>query len=393
MEFTLSEEQRGLQAGARDFAEGVLRPRARSFDEAGSIPADVLRQTAELGFFGVLTPAEYGGAALDPLSYCLVIEELARGCASTAITVSVTNSVVAAPIARHGSPGQKERLLPLLARGEWLGSFCLTEAHAGSDASAIRTRAIRTPRGWRLDGAKAWVTNAGWARLFLVFAVTDPPAGGRGLTAFLVESGTPGLRVGPAERKMGLRASSTAPLYLDGCEIPPQARLGEEGRGLPLALETLDAARIGVAAQAVGIAQAALDEALSYARSRTAFGQPISGFGALRAMLADMALDVEAARLLTLRAASLKAAGAAFARQASMAKLFASEAANRVAARAVQIHGAAGYSAESTVERLYRDARVTTIYEGTSEIQRLLIARHLLGRASRAPEAAAQVGA
>jgi alkylation response protein AidB-like acyl-CoA dehydrogenase len=383
MDFALTPEQTIVRAGVRELAENTLRPRAGEFEQAGGLPRDVLEALAGMGLFGMLVPEEYGGTALDPVSYCLVIEELARGCASTAITVSVSNSVVAAPIAAHGSLDHRQRFLPRLARGEWLGSFCLTEPHAGSDVAALRTRATRTPGGYRLDGAKAWVTNAGWARLFLVVATTDPAARGRGLTTFLVEAEARGLRVGPPERKMGLRASSTAPVYFDGCEIPESARLGGEGSGMAIALETLDAARIGVAAQSVGIAQAALEEAMSYALSRHAFGQPIAALGAVQGMLADMATEVEAARLLTMRAAGLKARGAEFARAASMAKLYASEAANRVAARAVQIHGAAGYSADSRVERLYRDARVTTIYEGTSEIQRLVIARHLLGRAAR----------
>jgi alkylation response protein AidB-like acyl-CoA dehydrogenase len=389
MDFALTPEQTSVRDNVRELAENTLRPRAGEFEQAGGVPRDVLETLADMGLFGMLVPEEYGGAALDPLSYCLVIEELARGCASTAITVSVSNSVVAAPIAAHGSVDHRQRFLPRLARGEWLGSFCLTEPHAGSDVAALRTRATRTPGGYRLDGAKAWVTNAGWARLFLVVATTDPAARGRGLTTFLVESDTRGLRVGPPERKMGLRASSTAPVYFDGCEIPESARLGEEGSGMAIALETLDAARIGVAAQSVGIAQAALEEAMSYARSRHAFGQAIAAFGAVQGMLADMAAEVDAARLLTLRAAGLKARGVEFARAASMAKLYASEAANRVAARAVQIHGAAGYSADSRVERLYRDARATTIYEGTSEIQRLVIARHLLGRAARPGRATA----
>jgi alkylation response protein AidB-like acyl-CoA dehydrogenase len=390
MEFSLTAEQQSVRLSVRELAERTLRPRARAFEESGEVPAEVRREVASMGLFGMLVPEAYGGAGLDPVSYCLAIEELARGCASTAITVSVSNSVVASPIAAHGSSAQKERWLPRLARGESLGSFCLTEPHAGSDVAAIRTRASRTKSGYRLDGSKAWVTNAAWADLFLIFARS---ADAGGLTAFLVEADTPGLRVGAPERKMGLRASSTAPVYLDGCEIPGSARLGEEGRGMALALETLDAARIGVAAQAVGIAQAALEEALAFARSRHAFGRPIAELGAVRAMLADMAVETEAARALTLRAATLKGLGRPFARLASMAKLYASEASNRVAARAVQIHGAAGFSAETPVERLYRDARVTTIYEGTSEIQRLVIARHLLGRAQRSAAAPAPEGA
>ncbi|MEE9219127.1 MAG: acyl-CoA dehydrogenase family protein [Acidobacteriota bacterium] len=380
MDFSLSEEQQSVRASVRKLAERLLRPRARDFEAAKTIPGEVRQAIAQAGLFGMLVPEQYGGTALDPVSYCLAIEELARGCASTAITVSVSNSVVAAPISLYGSSTQKQRYLPDLARGETLGAFCLTEPHAGSDVAALRARAERTRAGYRLRGAKAWVTNAGWAHLFIVFASTDTAAGGRGLSAFIVESDNPGLRVGPPERKMGLLASSTAPVYLEGCEVDESARLGNEGHGMVIALETLDAARMGVAAQSVGIAQAALEEALAYARSRQAFGRPISQFGAVRAMLADMASELEAARLLMLRAASLRASGAPFARHASMAKLYASEAANRVVARAVQIHGAAGFSAETTVERLYRDARVTTIYEGTSEIQRLVIARHLLGR-------------
>ncbi|MCZ6779764.1 MAG: acyl-CoA dehydrogenase family protein [Acidobacteria bacterium] len=379
MDFRLTADQKGVRDSIRELADKVLRPRAAAFEAAGEVPADVRRHLAEMGLFGMLVPERFGGSALDPLSYCLAIEELARACAATSITVSVSNSVVAAPIAAHGSDEQKQSLLPSMARGELLGAFCLTEAHAGSDAAALRTRATRTAEGYRLQGSKAWATNAGWAGLFIIFATLDPALGSRGITAFLVRSGNPGQPAGPPERKMGLRASSTAPVYLDDCEIPSSDRLGEEGRGMAIALETLDAARIGVAAQCVGIAQAAFEEATAYARGRRAFGHPIAEFGAVKAQIADMATDIDAARLLTHHAASLRATGAEFGCQASMAKLWASEAANRVAARAVQIHGAAGYSADSPVERLYRDARVTTIYEGTSEIQRLVIARRLLG--------------
>jgi len=390
MDFRLTAEQEEVRDSIRELADKMLRPRAAEFETAGEVPADVRRQLAEMGLFGMLVPEHFGGTELDPLSYCLAIEELARACAATSITVSVSNSVVAAPIAAHGSDDQKQSLLPSLARGELLGAFCLTEAHAGSDAAAIRTRATHTTAGYQLQGSKAWVTNAGWAGLFIIFATLDPALGSRGITAFLVRSENPGLRVGPPERKMGLRASSTAPVYLDACEIPSSDRLGEEGRGMAIALETLDAARIGVAAQCVGIARAAFEEAIAYARGRHAFGRPIAEFGAVKAHIADMAADIDAARLLTLHAASLKTAGADFGRQASMAKLWASEAANRVAARAVQIHGAAGFSADSPVERLYRDARVTTIYEGTSEIQRLVIARRLLGSGARSTSASSR---
>jgi alkylation response protein AidB-like acyl-CoA dehydrogenase len=342
-------------------------------------PREQIRGLAELGCCGMCVPEEWGGAGMDTVSYVVMLEEVARVCAATAVTLSVTNSVVAMPLWKHGSEEQKKKYLARIARGEILGAFCLTEPQAGSDAAAIQSRGMRAGNVYRLTGTKSWVSNGGDAGLYLIFAKTDPAAGGRGVSAFLVEPSFPGFRISRYEDKMGLRMSHTAEIALEECEVPAENRLGEEGQGLKIALEALDGGRVGIAAQAVGIAQGALEESVRHAKQRRAFGKTISEFQAIQWMLADMQTEIEAARSLTYYAAWQQAQGHGSAgKPASRAKLYASEMVNRVVYKAVQIHGSMGYSRESPVERMYRDARVISIYEGTSEIQRLIIARDLL---------------
>jgi alkylation response protein AidB-like acyl-CoA dehydrogenase len=364
-----------------------------------------IRRLGELGCCGMLIPEEWGGAGLDTISYVLMLEEVARVDASMAVALSVTNSVVAWPLWRHGSDAQRQKYLPRLARGEILGAFCLTEPQAGSDAAAIETRAVRSGKTYRLNGTKSWVTNGGESGVYLVFAKLEPAAGASGatkkpITAFLVEPGFSGFRVSRYEDKMGLRSSRSAEIVFADCEVPEENRLGEEGQGLKIALEALDGGRVGIAAQAVGLAQGALEAAASYAKQRRAFGKIIGEFQAIQFMLADMQTEIEAARLLVWQAAHMRDTMTDERRDAgpetgpdkgpdqrltrlgalaSRAKLFAAEMANRVAYKAVQIHGSMGYSRESDVERMYRDARVLSIYEGTSEIQRMIIAKDLLG--------------
>jgi alkylation response protein AidB-like acyl-CoA dehydrogenase len=379
MDFSLSEEQCLLRDSLREFVLREVLPEAGELDRASLFPARAVRRLAEMGLLGMSIPEAYGGAGLDALGAALAIEEIARGSASLAVTVSVTNSVCAGPIARYGSEDQRRRYLPRLASGEILGGFSLTEPDSGSDAAHLRTRARREGDAYLLSGDKAWVTNVVEGQVFVLVAATDPSQGARGLTAFLVEKSFPGFTFGKVEDKMGLRSSLTGSILLQECRVPVTNRLGEEGQGFKIAMTTLDGARIGIAAQAVGIARGALEESIAFSKQRKAFGQPINQFQAIQFMLADMSTAIEAARLLVHRAARLRDLGnAAFTREASMAKLFASEMVNRVAYQAVQIHGACGYSREYPVERYYRDARVTTIYEGTSEIQRLVIARKLL---------------
>ncbi|MBI4161691.1 MAG: acyl-CoA dehydrogenase family protein [Acidobacteria bacterium] len=380
MEFALSQEERLIRDAVREFADGVLRPGAQEWERRAAFPRDLVGRLAEAGLLGMVIPARYGGSGLTTVSYCLAMEEIARACASTAVTVSVTNSVCAYPLLRFGTEEQKNRFLPRLARGEILGGFCLTEPGAGSDAAGIVTRYRRDGDRYLLNGVKSWVTNARIGSLFLVLATRNPAERGEGISAFLVDSASPGFTFGKLEDKLGLRASATGEIRLEECAVPAGNLLGEEGRGLAIALHCLTVGRIGIAAQATGIAGAALEVARRYARERRAFGRRIAEFQAIQFMLADMATLVDAARLLTLRAASLRDQGSGeFVRESSMAKLFASEAANRVTYLALQVHGGYGYSREFPVERYFRDARATTIYEGSSEIQRMIIARQLLG--------------
>jgi len=384
MDFSLTDDQRMIRDNVRRFMDAEVRPNVRRYDREEKFPGAEIRRLGELGCCGMLIPEEWGGAGLDTISYVVMLEEVARVDASMAVALSVTNSVVAWPLWRHGNDAQRHKYLPRLARGEILGAFCLTEPQAGSDAAAIETRAVRSGKTYRLNGTKSWVTNGGESGVYLVFAKTDPAAGTRGITAFLVEPAFSGFRVSRYEDKMGLRSSRSAEIVFSDCEVPEENRLGEEGQGLKIALEALDGGRVGIAAQAVGLAQGALEASSSYAKQRRAFGKTIGEFQAVQFMLADMQTEIEAARLLVWQAANMRDAGSGRAGAfASRAKLFASEMANRVAYKAVQIHGSMGYSRESDVERMYRDARVLSIYEGTSEIQRLIIARDLLGRTDK----------
>ncbi|MFL5414491.1 MAG: acyl-CoA dehydrogenase family protein [Myxococcales bacterium] len=378
MDFEPSEVERAVQETARRYAREAVAPAAAENDRKARYPADLVRGLAQLGLMAVNVPAAYGGSEAGPIAYALALAEIAAADCATSVTMAVTN-MVGEIIARYGTEAQKARCLPRLASAEWLaGAFALSEPHSGSDAAAMTTRALRKGGGWVLDGAKQWITSGDVAGVLVVWAKTDPAAGVSGVTAFLVEPGTPGLTVGRHEEKMGLRASSTVPLTFEGCEVPDTARLGGVGEGFRIALWALDGGRIGIAAQATGTIRAALDASARYARERTAFGVPIAEHQAIAFMLADMATDEAASRLMMLRAAYLKSAGEPFTREASEAKLFASEAAQRAVYKAVQIHGGYCYTDEFPVAKLYRDARVQTIYEGTSEIQRIVIARELL---------------
>ena len=414
MDFSLNDHQKLIRDTVRQFMEAEVRPSVKQRDREERFPSAEIKKLAELGCCGMMIPEEWGGPGLDTLSYVLMLEEVARVDAAMATSLSVTNSAVQVPLTKFGTEEQKKKYLRRLATGEILGAFCLTEPAAGSDAAGIQARAVATASvgaglgvrsspvpafapaadaGWsgaplgtpggdiyRLNGTKTWVSNGHVAGLFIVFAKTDPDAGSKGITAFLVEPGFPGFKVGRHEEKMGQRSTPAVEILLNDCEVRRENRLGEEGQGLKIALSALDGGRIGIAAQAVGLAQGALDESVKHAKARRAFGKSIGEFQAIQWMLADMQTEIEAARGLLYHAAWLKDAhpgklGAA----SSKAKLYASEMVNRVVAKAVQIHGSSGYSRESDVERMYRDARVITIYEGTSEIQRMIIARELLG--------------
>jgi alkylation response protein AidB-like acyl-CoA dehydrogenase len=385
MDFALTDQQQLVRDTARQFMETELRPRLRQYEKDEHFPAEEIRKLGEMGFCGMLVPEEWGGAGTDTVSYVVMLEEVARVDASAAVTLSVTNSVVAGPLLKHGTEEQKKRWLTRLAHGEILGAFCLTEPGAGSDAGAIQTRAERRGDRYVLSGTKIWVTNGGHSGLYIVFAKTDPAAGRRGVSAFLVEPSAPGFRIARYEDKMGIRMSHSAELALEDCEVPVDQRLGSEGEGLKIALAGLDSGRIGIAAQSVGVAQGALELATRYAKQRQAFGQAIANFQAIQWKLADMQTEIDAARLLVWQAAAMRDQGVErLGRFSSQAKLYASEMANRVVYHAVQIHGSVGYSRESEIERFYRDARVLTIYEGTSEIQRMVIGRELLGAGAKA---------
>lgn len=382
MDFSFTSDQILIRDTVRQFMETEMRPRIREYERAEKFPAQEIRRLGELGCCGMLVPEEWGGAGADTISYVLMLEEVARVDASTAVALSVTNSVVAMPIWKHGTAAQKEKYLRRLASGEIIGGFCLTEPQAGSDAAAIQARAVRAGDDYVLNGTKIWVTNGGEAGVYVVFAKTDQGAGPRGVTAFLVEPSFAGFRISRYEDKMGLRLSRSAEIVFENCRVPVANRLGEEGQGLKIALESLDGGRVGIAAQAVGLAQGAIEAALRYVRQRRTFGKPLAEHQAIQFMLADMQTEIEAAQALTLFAAYQREANPASraGAHASCAKLYASEMANRVAYKAVQIHGSTGYSRETDVERYYRDARVLTIYEGTSEMQRTIIARDLLVR-------------
>jgi len=378
MDFEPTETQAQIVELARAVAREVVAPAAREGDRTGRFPEEIVRELGRVGLLAVSVPEELGGAGAGPVAYVLALMEIAAADCAVAVTMGVTN-MVGDVIARYGTRAQAERCCPRLASAEWVaGSFALSEAQAGSDSAAMTTRAERRGDRWVLNGEKQWITSADRAGVLVTWARSDPAAGSRGITAFLVEAGTPGLRIGRHEQKMGIRASSTVSLAFEDCELPESAVLGAPGDGFRIAMSALDGGRTGIAAQATGTTRAALEASVRYAKDRRAFGQPIGAFQAIAFMLADMRTEHDAARLLTLRAAALKEQGRPYTREASMAKLFASEAAQRAVTRAVQIHGGYGYTDEFPVERYFRDARVQTIYEGTSEIQRLVIARELL---------------
>ncbi|MET0594259.1 MAG: acyl-CoA dehydrogenase family protein [Polyangiaceae bacterium] len=381
MDFSLSETEQLIQRTARDYAERKLLPVAAAIDEESRFPLSEVRGLAELGLLGVNVPASLGGAEAGPVAYALSMMEIARGCASTAVTMAVTN-MVAEIICRFGNDAQRAAHVPKLTSGEYAaGSFALSEPGAGSDPGGMLTTATATDDGFVLNGSKMWVTSGAHAGVLVVWARTAPREthpGAKGVSCFLVEQGTPGLKVGPAERKMGLKGSNTVPLTFEDCRVPKTALLGQPQQGFAIAMMALDGGRIGISSQAIGIATAALEEAAQYAKDRRQFDRPIADFQAIQWMIADSRTELDAARLLSLRAAQLKLEGKPFSREASMAKLFASEAAGRICDRALQIHGGYGFVREFAAERHVRDVRVTRIYEGTSEIQRTVIARNVL---------------
>jgi len=380
MDFSLTDHQLLIRDTVRQFMDAEVRPRVKEWEKTDFFPLEAIQKMGILGCCGMLTPEEWGGPGLDHISYVLMIEEVAAVHTAMSTALSVTNSAVQPPLLNFGTDAQKSQYLRRLASGEILGAFCLTEPAAGSDAAGIQATAVRDADNYKLNGTKTWVTNGSDAGVYIVFAKTQPELAGKGITAFLVEPTFPGFTIGRHEDKMGQRSSPSVELIFNDCIVPAANRLGEEGQGLKIALSALDGGRIGIAAQAVGLAQAALDESAKYARTRKAFGKPIAEQQAIQWMLADMHTEIEAARGLLYQAALLKDSGAKMGSASSRAKLYASEMVNRVVAKAVQIHGSQGYSRESDVERMYRDARVLTIYEGTSEIQRAIIARDLLAK-------------
>jgi len=377
MSIQLTDEQLMIQSMVRDFAREVIAPTAAERDTNKTFPAENLKRLAELGFMGMMVPPEYNGSGADTVSYVLALAEVAYACAATAVVMSVHNSIVCESILRYGSETQKQQWLKRLAAGELLGAFALTEPHAGSDPLRQSTKAVREGDDYVLNGTKRFITTAKNAGLIIVTAKTDEGARHRGISAFIIPQGAAGLAIGHLEDKMGLRASDTADVIFEDCRVPAENLLGSEGEGFKIAMTALDGGRIGIAAQSVGVAQAALDASVQYAKEREQFGQSISKFQGLRWIVADMATEIEAGRQLMLSAAAMKDRGVNFSMQASMAKLYASEMVNRVTARAVQMHGGYGFIREYPVERFYRDARVFTIYEGTSEIQRIVISNHI----------------
>jgi alkylation response protein AidB-like acyl-CoA dehydrogenase len=379
VDFEFTEEQLMIRDLARDFAQNELWPIAANIDETGEFPLETVRKMGELGLMGLQAPAEYGGAGADTVSYVLALIEVSKVCASHGTIMSVNNSLVCYGLDKFGTPEQKDRFLRPLAMGQAIGAYSLTEPQSGSDAGNMRTTAVRDGDEYVIGGRKSWVSSGPVADTILTFVVTDRSLGSRGTSAFVVDSGLPGFARGKIEPKLGVRASATCELTFDNCRVPVFNRLGEEGMGFKIALSVLDAGRIGIAAQAVGIAEAALEASVAYAREREAFGHKIAEFQAIQWMLADMATRLEAAKLLTFQAAVKKDRGERFTQAASMAKLYASETAMWITTKAVQVHGAMGYSKELPIERYFRDAKVTEIYEGTSEIQHLVIARGLLG--------------
>lgn len=378
MEFKLSDESIMLQTMARDFAQKELAPHAEHLDEKSQFPHEGIKKMAEMGFMGMTVPESLGGTGMSILDYCLVLEELSAACASTAVTMSVNNSLYCGPIVKYGTDAQKETYVRPFAMGHKLGAYCLSEPGTGSDAANQKTVAVKKGDSYILTGTKNWITNGPHADAMIIFAMTDKEKKHKGISAFIVEKTFPGFKVGKIEKKLGIRASATSEIVLENCEVPAANRLGEEGQGFYIAMNTLDSGRIGIATQALGIARAAYEYAVKYSTQREAFNQPISNFQMIQQKIADMAMRVEASRLLVHRAAWMKDAGMPHSKEAAMAKLFASETATFVTKEAVQILGGYGYSKEYPVERYFRDAKITEIYEGTSEIQRVVIARNVL---------------
>jgi butyryl-CoA dehydrogenase len=378
MNFDLDDQQQMIRDSAREFAEKEIKPVAGEFDEQGKFPSEIVKKLGQLGFMGMMVPEEYGGAEMDAVSYAIAVEEISRGDASVGVTMSVNNSLVCQPILDFGSEDLKKKYLPALAEGRHLGAFSLTEPEAGTDAGAVQCTAVLDGDEYVINGTKVFVTNGGQADIILLFASTDRSLKTKGIAAFIVEKGTPGFSVGKKEDKMGMRASDTSELIFEDCRIPKGNLVGKEGMGFKIAMSALDGGRIGIASQAVGIGQACLEEAIKYSKQRKQFGKPICEFQAIQWTLADMATEIEAARLLTYKAAFAKDKGLRFSKEAAQAKLFASEAAVKASINAVQIHGGYGYMKEYDVERYFRDSKLTEIYEGTSEVQRLVIAASVL---------------
>lgn len=378
MDFELSSEQRMMRDTARDFATREVLPHAAEIDREHRFPAEIVRQAAALGFMGVTIPAEWEGAGMDTFSYALAIEEISRACASTGVILSVNNSLACVPLLGYGTEAQKRAWLPDLASGRKLGCFALSEPEAGSDPRALRTTAVRRGDRFVINGTKNFITNGPHADFMLLLAATEPAAGAKGISAFLVDMRSPGIKIGPPDRKLGIRGAASAQIFFTDCEVGADSVLGAVNGGYKIALSALDGGRIGIAAQAVGIARAAFEEATRYALERKTFGHPIAEHQAIQFKLAEMSTEIDAARVMLWRAALRKDAGGRYTTEAAMAKLLASEVANRVAKEAVQVFGGYGYLSDYPVERHYRDAKITEIYEGTSEIQRLVIARNVL---------------
>ena len=377
----LKEEHHQVRETARTFASEVLAPRSREIDEREEFPADVVKQMGELGFLGLPFPEKYGGAGLDTLAYIIAVEEISRVCASTGITLAAHVSLGCGPVYANGTEEQKMKFLVPMAKGEALGAFGLTEPGAGSDAAGTKTRAIRRNGGWTVNGDKIYITNGSVAKYVTFTAVTDPGKGANGISAFILDTATPGFRAGPREKKMGLRGSDTVAIYFEDAFVPEENLIGDPTGGFKAFMRTLTGGRISIGAMALGIAQGAFDQACAYAKQRRQFNQPIASFQAVQFLLADMATKIEASRLLVYHAAMLRDAGKSYVKEASMAKLFASESANWVTDKAIQIFGGMGYMREVPVERMHRDAKLMEIGEGTSEIQRLVIAREILAGA------------
>jgi alkylation response protein AidB-like acyl-CoA dehydrogenase len=378
MSYKLTDEQLMIQAMVREFSRKVVAPEAAERDQSKEFPAQILKKMGELGFMGMMIPPEYGGEGADTISYVLALSEIAYSCASTAVVMSVHNSIVCESLLHFGTEDQKKRYLKSLAAGKIIGAFALTEPHAGSDPVAQTTTAVRDGDSYIINGTKRFISTGKNAGLVIVTAKTDETLRHKGISAFIIPRKTPGLVIGRTEDKLGLRASDTTDLIFEDCRVPAENLLGQEGEGFRIVMKGLDSGRIGIAAQSVGVAQAALDAAVKYAKERDQFGQKISKFQGLRWIIADMATEIEAARQLMLSAASMKDRGEKYTAQASMAKLFASEMVNRITAKALQMHGGYGFIKDYPVERFFRDARVFTIYEGTSEIQRIVISDHIL---------------